>query len=115
MREGGAEVATTQMGCMGVEDPSRIPDRDSKSPRAIGGQVQVGAVGAARVEPAVQLGVDDQAHKRLSQLRDRERLALAHTRQADFPPRAKWLSRHVERVSLQPVPRAAEGLDEERL
>src|SRR5204863_5970132 len=86
-----------------------------ESTRAIGGQVQVGAVGAARVEPAVQVGVDDQAHKRLAQLRDREGLALAHARQADFPPRAKGLSRHVERVSQQPVSRAAEGLDEERL
>src|SRR6266550_4621381 len=103
------------LGATTLETRATDPCRASRSTRAVGGQVQVGPVGAARVEPAVQLGVDDQAHERLSQLRDRERLALAHAGQADFPPGTKGLSCHVERVSQQPVPRAAQGLDEERL
>src|SRR4029077_2710653 len=49
----------------------------NRSARVVRGQVDVDRVGRARVEPALELGVDDQPHQRLAQLGHGEGRALA--------------------------------------
>src|SRR2546430_1389336 len=85
------------------------------STRTVGGQVDVGAVGPARVEPAVQLHVDDQADQGFPQLGHGQWAPGSDHRGPDLPPLAHRLRHHAKRVSRQPFPQAREGLDEDRL
>src|SRR5439155_4314635 len=85
------------------------------STRMVGGQVDVGAVGPARVEPAVQLHVDDQSDQGFPELGHGQRAPGSDHRGPDLPPLAHRLRHHAKRVSRQPFPQAREGLDEDRL
>src|SRR5260370_16668505 len=74
------------------------------STRGLSAEVDVGAVGPARVEPAFESRVDDQPNQRLAHLRHPLGPPLPPRRPPALPPRADLPPRHGHPSSPHPIP-----------
>src|SRR5438067_3396153 len=99
----------------GLGATTRVTAGTLRSAGAIRREVDVRSVGPAGVQPAVELGVDDQPDQRFAKLGHRQGLPLAGGGHLHLPPAAHGLGRNAERVAHQPVPEPGEGLDHQRL
>src|SRR5712691_12332505 len=94
-------------------DPDWAPPRvEPQSTRGLSGEVDIGAVGPAGVEPAFESRVDDQPDQRLAHLWHGQGPPLANWRHGDFPPRADRLGRNRYPRPAHPLLEPGERLDE---
>src|SRR5438067_10715261 len=99
----------------GLGATTRVTAATFWSAGAIGGEVDVRSVGPACVQPAVELGVNDEPDQRLAKLGHRQGLPLAGGGHLHLPPAAHGLGGNAERVAHQPVAEPREGLHHQRL